>query len=127
MSPMHAVVLIDHHHATILHFDAENASPAKIKAPDHDGHRHGGDTQALHLYFGKVCDALAGASGILVAGSHIAQSDFRRYVDQHHAALRKDIIGWETMDRPTEGQLLAFARDYFIAHAGMARTQTRMR
>ena len=50
---------------------------------------------------------------MLVTGSHTAQADFRRYVDKHRAPLTPHIVAWETVDHPTEGQLLALARQWF--------------
>ena len=66
--------------------------------------------------------ALAGIAEVLVTGSHTAQSDFRHYVDKHRPAVTKRIVGWETVDHPTECQLLAFARQYFVKHDRMAGT-----
>jgi hypothetical protein len=59
-----------------------------------------------------------------VTGSHTAQADFRHYVDKHRAAIGPQIVGWETVDHPTEGQLLALARKYFVKHDRMAGAPT---
>jgi len=126
MSLFHAVVHVDHHKAEVLQFDAEHVLTERVKAHGHYTRQHGSEVRTEHEFFGEVCDALAGITDILVAGSHTAQADFRHYVEKHRAALLEQIVGWETVDHPTEGQLVAVARDYFVAHAGMARTQTRM-
>jgi hypothetical protein len=126
MTLFSAVVHIDHHHAQVLRFDAEHAEAQRIKAHDHYTRQHGSAVRTEHEFFAAVCDALAGVTAVLVVGSHAAQADFRHYVEKHRGALAEQIAAWKTVDHPTEGQLLALAREYFIDNAGMARTQTRM-
>lgn len=124
MPSFHAVVLIDHHAAQVLQFDAEHVKVQKVKAHDHHTRQHGSGVRTEHEFFGEVCDAVAGIGEILVTGSHTAQGDFRNYVEKHRAALRSHIVGWETVDHPTEGQLLALARKYFLKHDRMAGAPT---
>jgi len=126
MSPLRAAVHIDHHKAEVLRLDAEHVQAQRIKAHEHYTHQHGSAVRTEHEFFGEVCDALGGMADVLVVGSHTAQADFRHYVEKHRGALAKQIVGWKTVDAQTEGQLLAIAREYFVEHDGMARTQTRM-
>ena len=120
MSHSHAVVWIDHQHAQVLHFDASHMEAQKIKARTDHTRQHGSGVRTEHEFFGEVCDALAGIPEVLMTGSHTAQADFRRYVDKHRPALGPQIAGWETVDHPTEGQLLALARQYFLKHDRLA-------
>ena len=120
MSLFQAVVWIDHHSAQVLQFDAEHVQAQKVKAQTHYTRQHGSNVRDEHEFFGEVCDALAGITEVLVTGSHTAQSDFRHYVDKHRPQVAKQIVGWETVDQPTEGQLVAFARKYFVKHDRMA-------
>jgi stalled ribosome rescue protein Dom34 len=113
MSLFHAVVLIDHHSAQVLQFDADQVHVQKVKAHTHHTRQHGSSVRTEHEFFGEVCDALAGIAEVLVTGAHTAQSDFRHYVEKHRAAVGPKIVGWETVDHPTEGQLIALARKYF--------------
>ena len=122
MSHFHAVVWIDHHSAQVLQFDAEHMQAQKVKAHTHHTRQHGSSVRTEHEFFGEVCDALAGIVEVLVTGSHTAQADFRHYVDKHRPGVANQIVGWETVDHPTEGQLLAFARQYFVKHDRMAGT-----
>jgi stalled ribosome rescue protein Dom34 len=120
MSHSHAVVWIDHHSAQLLHFDAAHVEAQKVKARTDHTRQHGSGVRTEHEFFGEVCDALAGIHEVLITGSHTAQADFRRYVDKHRPALGPQIVGWETVDHPTEGQLLALARQYFLKHDRLA-------
>lgn len=107
---LHAVVWLDHHNAQIIQFDAEQVEARKLQAVSHDTRQHGSEVRTGHEFFGEVCDALAGIASILVTGSHTAQADFRHYVGKHRPALAPQITGWETVDHPTQAQLVALAR-----------------
>jgi stalled ribosome rescue protein Dom34 len=119
MATYHAVVWIDHHTAQVLQFAQQQVHADKIEANEHYTRQHGSAVRDEHEFFGHVCDALAGITEILVTGSHTAQADFRHYVEKHRGALAKQIAGWETVDHPTQGQLVALARKYFAAHDRM--------
>jgi stalled ribosome rescue protein Dom34 len=124
MSFPHAVVLIDHHTAQVLQFDADHVQSQKVKAHTHHTRQHGSNVRSEHEFFGDVCDALAGVAEVLVTGSHTAQADFRHYVEKHRVALAKHIVAWETVDHPTDNQLLALARQYFVKHDATAAAPT---
>lgn len=124
MSLAHAVVLIDHQNAKVLQFDAEHVQIQKVKAHSHHTRQHGSTVRTEHEFFGEVCDALSGIAEVLVTGAHTAQSDFRHYVDKHRPAVGKQIVGWETVDHPSEGQLLALARQYFVKRDNTAGVPT---
>jgi hypothetical protein len=124
MSLPHAVVLIDHHTAQLLQFDADHVQSQKVKAHTHHTRQHGSGVRTEHEFFGEVCDALAGISEVLVTGSHKAQADFRHYVEKHRATQAKHIVAWETVDHPTEPQLLALARKYFLKQGDLAANST---
>ncbi len=126
MSSLRAAIHIDHHRAEVLQLDAGHVQSEHIKEHAQYTRQHGSAVRTEHEFFGEVCDAVASIADVLVLGSHTAQADFRHYVEKHRPALLKQIIGWKTIDHPTEGQLAALAREYFIEHDGMARTQTRL-
>ena len=113
MSLFHAVVWIDHHSALVQEISSDQVEAHKVKEHAHYTRQHQSGVRTEHEFFGEVCDALAGVSEVLVTGSHQAQADFRHYVEKHRAALGPRIVGWETVDHPTDGQLVALARTYF--------------
>jgi stalled ribosome rescue protein Dom34 len=120
MSNLHAVLWVDHQHAQVMHLESDSTQVQKIKAHLHHTRQHGSKVRTEHEFFGEVCDALADIKEVLVTGSHKSQADFRHYVDKHRPALAPRIAGWETVDRPSEGQLAALARKFFLAHDRMA-------
>ena len=108
-----AVVLIDHRSAQVLKFDANQAQTPTVKTHTHHTLQQGHNMGSEEEFFGEVCDELDGIAEVVVTGSDTAQSGFRHYVDQHCPAVTQKIVGWETANHPSEGQLLAFARKHF--------------
>ena len=120
MSKPRVVVLIDHQHALLMHFEVDPVPLQKFKAHTHHTRQHGSQVRTEHEFFGEVCDALSAVGEVLVAGSHVAQADFRHYVEKHRAHVAPQIVGWETVDHPTDGQLAALARQFFARYERMA-------
>jgi stalled ribosome rescue protein Dom34 len=119
MSTFHAVVWIDHQHAQVLQFDAESVYARKVKQHAHHTRRHASGVRSEHEFFGHVCDALDGVNEVLVTGSKTALADLRHYVDKHRPAVARRIVGLETVDHPSENQLVALARKYFLKYDQM--------
>lgn len=124
MTTFHAVVLIDHQSAQVLQFDAEHVEAQKIRAHNHYTRQHGSNVRSEHEFFGEVCDALAGIAEVLITGSQTAQADFRHYVEKHRPATAKQVVGYETVNHPTDNQLVAMARKYFVKYDRMSGTPT---
>jgi stalled ribosome rescue protein Dom34 len=124
MALFHAVVRIDHHAAQILQFDPDHVEAQKLKAHSHPTRQHGSNVRSEHEFFAEVCDALQGVAEVLVVGSRTAQADFRHYVDKHRPQSARQIVGYETVDHPSDGQLVALARQYFLKYDRMAGTPT---
>jgi hypothetical protein len=124
ISLFHAVVLLDHQSARVLQFDAEQVLPEKIKAHSHHTRQHGSAVRTEHEFFAELCDALAGISEVLITGSHSAMADFQRYVKKHQSALEAQIAGYEPVDHPSDNQLVAMARKYFVKYDRMNGTPT---
>ena len=115
----HAVLWLEHHHADVLQFDKQLVTPTKIKDHAHDTRQHHSGVRTQHEFFGAVSDALAGITYVLVAAAGTAQRDFRGYVEKHRTAFLPQLAGWETVDHPSEGELVALARTFFTGHDRM--------
>ena len=124
MTLFHAVVRIDHHTAQLLQFDATQVIAQSLKEHSHPTRQHGSAVRSEHEFFGQVCDALAGITEVLVTGAHTAQADFRHYVDKHRPALAAQIAGYETVDHPSDHQLVALARAFFLKYDRMSGVPT---
>src|SRR5579859_1169443 len=119
-SHLHAAVWIDHHEARIFHVDPEKFDEATVQSPHHHIHRHPKGAAEGHEhpqdethYFREVAQALADAGGILLLGPSTAKLHFLRYLHDHDRVLAGKILGIETVDHPTDAQLVAYLKHYF--------------
>ena len=64
-------------------------------------------------FFDEVAEKLAGAGEILIVGPANAKFGFLKRLQKKHAPIAENVVGIETVDHPTDGQLLNFARAYF--------------
>ena len=117
MSSTHAAVFLDHAHARILQFDAEHREAHQVRSHLHPTAQHGSDVRAVHEFFGHVCDSIDAVAEALVLGSRHGIADFERYVAKHRPATAQRIAGYDVVDHPTENQLVAQARQFFVQRA----------
>ncbi len=114
MSFSHAVVWTDHQSAQVLQFDADQVQAKKVRSHTHPTAQHGSAVRSEHEFFGEVCDALEGVGQVLVTGSHTATADFRHYADKHRPQTAVRIAAYEVVDHPSENQLVALGRKFFL-------------
>jgi stalled ribosome rescue protein Dom34 len=122
MSHYHAVVWLDHSEAHVMHFNREEVESFVAHASDKHPHLHhkrgavgsGHRAEDAH-YFGEIARLLGGAQEILVLGPGSAKLEFVKHVHKHAHDLVDKIMGVESSDHPTDGQIVAHARKYFLA------------
>jgi stalled ribosome rescue protein Dom34 len=116
----HAVVWIDHHQARIYHFNAEDIEALRVLPENPHVHLHhhrgsitDGHAQEDQHYYHRVSEAIADAGEVLVAGPGLAKGELVKHMEAHDPAWRQKIVGTETIDHPSDSQLVAHARKYF--------------
>ena len=116
----HAAVFIDHHEAKIYHVDLIGFDEKTIASPHAHVHRHpkGGAEKHEHpddlaRFFADVAAALKDAEQILLVGPSTAKLQFVNYIEENERALAAKIVGVETLDHPSDRQLVAYAKKYF--------------
>ena len=122
MSHYHAVVWLDHSEAHIFHFTPEDVQKLTAQSTElrpHQHHKRGssgsGNAKEDHAYFEHIAGLLKGAQEILVVGPAKAKLDLIKHIHKHQQDMVSKIAGVETLDHPTDGQLVAYARKYFVA------------
>ena len=122
MAYTHAIVWMDHTEARVIHLDEANHEAHHVKSPhgkEHLHHKRGsvgdGNASAHADFFGLIVKALGGAQEILVVGPASAKNEFVKHAGAHDAQFAKRVIAVENMDHPSENQLVAHARKYFVA------------
>lgn len=122
MSHYHAIVWIDHLEAKIFHFTATDAERAHVRSHSPDRHLHhragsrtGNRAPDDHAFFEAVMGALHGAQEWLVAGPGTAKTAFATYVRERHPLEARRIVDVETLDHPTDAELVRLARKRAVA------------
>ena len=120
MSSNHAVIWIDHHEAHVM-FLSKDASEAEIiKSKSTHTHLHhkaneiGSGKVALDSkYLHSVMQAVNESKEILILGPGSAKLELIKHAHQHDAKIAEKIVGVETVDHPSDKEILAHARKFF--------------
>ena len=130
MSHYHFVVWIDHREAHVIQFNPDDAEASVVHPKskhEHLHHKHGvvgsGRAPENHAYYQAVTDAIKDAGEILIVGPSTAKLEFFKRLQTHAPAIAARVVSVETVDHPTDGELLKFARRHFVADDRM-RSQT---
>lgn len=122
MSHYHAVVWLDHTQAHVMHISMDDVEKSVLHPENPHHHLHSrsgtlGDGRQPEDkdYYHAIAEALKGANEILVVGPAQAKLQLIKHIHAHDPDLADKIVGVETVDHPTDGQLVAYARKYFVA------------
>lgn len=122
MSHYHAVVWLDHSEAHVMHITADDVEKLVVHPvkPHHHLHAKSGQVGAGRqaedkAYYHDIVEALQGAQEILVVGPAQAKLLLIKHMHAHDHSTAAKVIGVETVDHPSDGQLVAYARKYFVA------------
>lgn len=119
MSHYHAVVWIDHREAKVFHFNPTEVQKLVLH-PDHPTkHLHhkamsigSGNAAEDQNFLHAVAESIADAGAVLITGPANAKTELVKHIDQHDPQLMQIIAGVETVDHPSDAQLVAHARHY---------------
>lgn len=56
---------------------------------------------------------LEGADAVLIVGPSTAKLELFRYLHEHDRRIESKVVGVESADHPTDGEIVARARSYF--------------
>ena len=118
----HAVIWIDHREARVFHFNPSDVEKLVLH-PDHPTkHIHhkansigSGHAQADNEFLHAVVQSVADAGAVLITGPANTKAQLVKYIDQHYPKLMKIIAGVETVDHPSDAELVSYARHYLLA------------
>ncbi|MGA8627419.1 MAG: translational machinery protein, partial [Pseudolabrys sp.] len=116
----HAVIWVDHREARIFHLTPTDVQRSVLH-PDHPTkHIHhkansigSGHAQEDQNYFQAIMEAVAGSGAVLITGPANAKTELVKHIHQHDPRMMKTVVGIETVDHPSDAQLVAHARKYF--------------
>jgi stalled ribosome rescue protein Dom34 len=126
----HAVMWIDHREARVFHFGREDVETLVLHPENparqvhHKSNTIGSGHEALAAEFlHAAAHAIADAGAVLITGPGNAKTELMAHIEKHDPKLLKIILGIETVDHPTDKQLVAYARKYFKAADPMQRPE----
>jgi stalled ribosome rescue protein Dom34 len=127
----HAVVWIDHHEARVFRFSADDVERAVVHPGRPTQHIHhkansvgSGHSAEDQEFFRAVVDAVGDAGAVLIGGPASAKHELYKHIQRHAPRLVPRIAAVETLDHPSDGELMAHARHYFRAADRMAPQRT---
>ena len=122
MSHFHCVVWIDHREAHVIQFNPDDAEASVVHPKskhEHLHHKHGvvgsGNAPADPAYYHAVETAIKDAGEILIVGPSTAKLEHLKHQQTHAPAIAARVVSVETVDHPSDGELLKFARRHFVA------------
>ena len=131
MSHYHCVVWIDHAEARVFSFNRDDVDQARIQAPHQVGHLHhkagsigSGKAVAGDAYLTAVETELRNCGEFLVVGPGTAKLELVRHIHKHAPDLDPRLVAVETVDHPTDREIVAYARKYFAGADQMRHSNT---
>ncbi len=111
------IVWLDHQEAHVYNLLPSGMVKENLKKHTHEHSNSHGDARADQEnshFFHEIAAKLKSPEEILVMGPGLAKSHFKTHLEKHHhEQIAKKIIGLETVDHPTENQLIQAAKKYF--------------
>jgi len=115
---IHAI-MIDSQHAKVFSFaggEVTHHAYHRHEPEHHTGHSADAGHNSEH-FFSQVATHLAGATHLLLMGPGLGKDHFKSHLEKHHAHdLATKIVAVDTVDHPTDPQLVAHAREVFAMH-----------
>lgn len=125
MSFNNAVVWIDHTNAQVIHFDKDASESESLKTHSTHPHPHQrhGDTHANEddnsRFYDDIAAALKDSAQVLIVGPAQEKTAFMAYLTAKVPAVAQKVKAVETVDHPSNGELLSHARKYFVSAGGV--------
>lgn len=118
----HAFVWLDHRTAKVFQFNADENETTIVHSSHPHQHLHhkanSGDSGHAAVdkdYLERVAATLAHAGAILIGGPSSAKVELHSYLENVHPGIASRVSAVETLDHPSDGELLAHGRRFFKA------------
>lgn len=116
----HAVIWIDHLEARIFQFGRDEVDRLVLHPHDPTRHVHhkantlgSGHAAEDQDFFHQVVESVTGAGAVLITGPANTKTELLKHIHHHDPRLIDIIAGVETVDHPSDGALVAYAKRYF--------------
>ena len=120
MQNYHAVVWLDHHEARVFFFDRHDFKEVDVATTKPNSHLHhkagsmtGKKVPEDQDFFHHIVEAMKPAMEWLILGPGLAKNELVKHIAKHDHGLKERVLGVETVDHPTDHQIVAHARAFF--------------
>ena len=117
----HSLVWIDHRLAKVFNFNDtanETTSVHSTHAHEHLHHKansiDSGHAAVDKEFLERVAQAVTRAGAILIVGPGNAKTELQTFLKHAHPQIATKVSAVETIDHPTDGELLAHGRHFFV-------------
>lgn len=112
MSYTHTALWLDHEHAHLYHYTEGHNSKTSISAQTSKQQEA---AAAQQHFFKALAKALESTDELLVLGPGQAKHEWIKFIHHQAKTLVPKVVGIETVDHPTDNQILALAKKHFKA------------
>jgi len=116
----HAIIWIDHHEARVFHFGQTEVDRLVLRPDNPTRHIHhkaqsigSGHAPEDQDFLHQVTESIEHAGAVLITGPANAKTELVKHIHHHDPGLIDIIAGVETVDHPSDGALVAYAKHYF--------------
>jgi len=92
---------------------SRSGGPFESQAVQSNGRQQRALTKHLNTYYNEVISCIRDAESILIFGPGEAKGELKKHLEREGLGGR--IVGVETVDEMTDGQIAAKARQYFLS------------
>ena len=114
-----SILFIDSDHAKIFSLHPGKMESAELKKTGHHTHHQASESnhEHEHQFFHEVATQLKNVTELLIVGPGLAKAKFKTHLEtHHHHDLAKSVVGVETVDHPTDAQIIAVGRNFFKSY-----------
>ncbi len=112
-------IMIDSENAKVFNFiggEIIQHAYHRHEPQHHTGHSQDQEHKSEH-FFHQVATQLTGATHVLLMGPGLGKEHFKSHLEKHHHHdLASKIVAVDTVDHPSDPQLIAHAREVFSKH-----------
>lgn len=114
------VVWLDLEKAKIFHLSEDRMEREELheKHTDHHTHRRTREEREPMAMYDEIAQRMTSASRVLILGPGLAKVHFLARLKERYPAVAKKVVGCETSDHPTDGQIASYATKYFQKRVG---------
>lgn len=116
-----ALVWTDHRLAKVFHFNEDANETTLVHSTHAHEHLHhkansgaSGNTAVDKEFLERVVKTVAQAGAVLIVGPGSAKTELHSHIKHAHPQLATKISAVETVDHPSDGELLAHGRRFFV-------------